>query len=222
MAKIEVTVVVFDQGNTLLMDPFPSVIELQKGRFDEVCQHHGVAVSTSQIAEEWIKSNKGVHYPYVGHFYQEEPIVQRALRRLGVQEDIAAILALELLREYRVGLKKVISSDSRNLEVRSTLQQLRARGKRLGVFSNDRTVGLGLVLSTMRVKSFFQYIETSESLGAEKPDPRVFEHILAHFQVPPHVVAYVGDDPVTDIEGAKKHGFKAIQYMVNSDAYNEY
>lgn len=175
-----------------------------------------------QIANEWTKSNKVVDYPYIGHFYQEEPIVQHVLRNLGVQDEITAILALELLREYRIGLKRVISLDPRTQEVKNTLQELKARGKKLAVFSNDRTVGLGLVLNLMAVKSFFQYVETSESISVEKPNPKVFEHILAYFQVQPNLVVYVGDDPVRDIEAAKKQGLKAIQYQVNPDMYREY
>lgn len=34
-------------------------------------------------------------------------------------------------------------------------------------------------------------------------------------------VAYVGDEPIKDIEAAKKQGLKAIQYEVNVDEYNE-
>jgi len=55
----------------------------------------------------------------------------------------------------------------------------------------------------------------------EKPDPRVFEHIVKFFGVQPDRVVYVGDDPIRDIEAAKAQGLIAIQYQVNKEAYHE-
>ena len=219
--RIKTPVVVFDQGNTLLMDPFPAVMQLQKSRFQQVCNGHGVAADIERMVSEWTRSNSRINYPYVGHFYQEEPIVQDALRSLGVRDDIAAILGLELLTEYRVGLRKVITADPRTQEVKNTLEALRAKEKRLGVFSNDRSVALGFTLSVMGIKPFFEYIETSESIAIEKPDPRVFEHIVKFFGERPDMVAYVGDDPIKDIEAAKIQGLTAVQYLVDQETYNE-
>ncbi len=61
----------------------------------------------------------------------------------------------------------------------------------------------------------FEYIETSESIGVEKPDPRVFQHILGYFKAPAAQTVYVGDDPVKDIDAAKSQGLKAIRYRVD-------
>jgi HAD superfamily hydrolase (TIGR01549 family) len=219
--RIKTPVLVFDQGNTLLMDPFPAVMQLQKSRFQQVCNGHGVAADIERIVSEWTRANSRINYPYIGHFYQEEPIVQDALRNLGVSDDIAAILALELLREYRVGLRKVITVAPRTQEVKNTLEALEAKGKRMGVFSNDRSVALGFVLSIMEIKPFFEYIETSESIAMEKPDPRVFQHIVRFFGVRPEMVAYVGDDPIKDIEAAKIQGLTTIRYLVDQQTYNE-
>jgi HAD superfamily hydrolase (TIGR01549 family) len=221
LVRIKATAIVLDQGNTLLMDPFATVMQMQKNRFCDICQSQGIAENPELIISEWTKSNSRVNYPFIGHFYQEEPIVQDALRNLGVREDIAAILGLELLREYRIGLRKAIEADPRTQEVRNTLKGFKLRGKRLGVFSNDRAVALGFVLIVMGVRQYFEYIETSESIAVEKPDPRVFDHIVKFFGVPPNKVAYIGDDPIRDIEAAKAQGLTAIRYRVNKNTYQE-
>ncbi len=219
ISKIKALVIIFDQGNTLLMDPFLSVTKLQKIKFKRLFEGHGLSMDISNLLSQWMISNEKVHYPYAGHFYQEEPIIQDALRNLGIAEDIAAILGLELLREYRVGLRKIIEADPRTKEVRGTLQKLQANGKRLGVFSNDRIVALGFVLNVMGVRQYFDYIETSESLGVEKPDRRVFEHMIKYFNAGPSDLVYVGDDPVRDVEAAKAKGLKAVQYCVDIEKY---
>ncbi len=213
--------VVFDQGNTLVMDPFPTIMERQKHRFQARFQQHGITIAGERIIHEWTRSNRLVNYPYIGHFYQEEPIIQDTLRHLSIREDIAVMLGLELLLEYRTGLRDIIASDKRTREVKDTLEQLRARGKRLGVFSNDRMVALGFILEAMNVKPLFEYIETSESSGIEKPDPRVFQHITSFFKVQPGLIVYVGDDPVRDIEAAKAAGLAAIQHRVKESAYDQ-
>jgi HAD superfamily hydrolase (TIGR01662 family) len=220
-SKIKAEVIVFDQGNTLVLDPFQSVLALEKVRFEKIYYKYGIPDQARLLNFEWTRANRELNYPFITHFSQEEPIIQMALRKLDIPEDIAALLGPELLVEYRKGLMKLISIDPRTQEVKDTLSKLQARGKRLGVFSNDRAIGLGLVLEAMKIRHLFQYIETSEFIGIEKPDPRVFSHILDYFQVNPENLVYVGDDPVRDIEPAKRMGLKAIQYKIDVDTYNE-
>ena len=212
--RISAEAVVFDQGNTLLMDPFNRVMDIMKDRFREICADFGYEIDPPRLQSSWSEANRDVHYPFIGHFVQEEPIVQEALRRLDVPPQLAVYMALELLREYRTGLERVAAEDPRTLEVRDTLEALKARGKRLGVFSNDRTVGLGLALHAMGVSSLFEYIRSSESIGAEKPSPDVFDDVLKHFELAPNSVVYVGDDPARDVDAAKDAGLKAILYRV--------
>ena len=219
--KIKTKAVVFDQGNTLILDPFKKTIESQKDKLRGLFENHNITINTQEIIDEWIKSNQKINYPNIGHFLQEEPIIHDALRSLGVSSDIAAILGPELLKEYRIGLKEIIECDPRTLKVKKTLEKLKNKGKRLGVFSDDRIIGLDIVLKYMDIKQYFEYIETSESINIEKPDPRVFEHILNHFKLPENQVTYVGDNPARDIDGAKAKGLNVILYSVDINEYNE-
>jgi len=221
MRKIRTQAVVFDQGNTLIMDPFRKILELKRENLERLFEDHHIPIDIRTFCEAWTRANGEINYPHIGHFFQEEPIVQRALRDLTIPPDVAVFLGLELLKEYRAGLKEVIDSDPRTKEVRFTLGALKSRGKRLGVFSNDRILGLGNTLRCMGIESHFEYIETSESIGIEKPDPRVFQRILGHFQLPSDQVTYVGDDPVRDVDGAKSMGLAAILYAVDRDLFSE-
>jgi HAD superfamily hydrolase (TIGR01549 family) len=221
-STITTGVVVFDQGNTLLLDPFLAVLRLKQARFTDICRNHGITDRATTLCDQWAKANRQVDYPYISHFCQEEPIIQAALRSLFVTPELAATLSLELLKEYRVGLAEVISSDPRTEEVRGTLKELKRRGKKLGVFSNDRIFGLSLVLNAMQIESLFEYIETSESIRAEKPDHRVFEHMVLHFHIKPDEIVYVGDDIVRDVEPAKNLGLKAIYFKVDATFPNEH
>ena len=223
MQKLDADAIVFDKGNTLLMDPFDAVMELKAEEFGDICRSYKMYILGSELAEYWTLANKEINYPFAGHFTQEEPIIQEALSKLGrdfgFPRKQTAFIAPELLIAYRVGVEEVIRKDPRTAEVRQTLQELRERGHILGVFSNDRIAGLDMELAWMGLDGMFEYAETSESTGFEKPDPGVYRHILAHFQLLPERVAYVGDDPVRDIEAAKKAGLKAVLCAVDARKY---
>ena len=50
---------------------------------------------------------------------------------------------------------------------------------------------------------YFDGLVVSAVSGVEKPDPRIFEEALEASGVDRHRVVHVGNDPVTDIRGAK-------------------
>ena len=194
------------------MDPFQPILKLKLREFTSLFEGHKISIDAEGLVEEWTKANKEINYPHIGHFIQAVGwIVQGALDRLAVAPDVAAHLGLELLGAYRAGLKELIASDPRTKQVKETLGRLKDRRKRLGG-SNDRIVGLGLTLHCMGIQACFEYIETSESIGIEKPDPRVFDDILDWFRLPPNLITYVGDDPIRDIDAAKKKNLNAVWY----------
>ncbi len=87
------------------------------------------------------------------------------------------------------------------------LQTLIAAGYRVGIAGNQpsrteavlRDLGLSLA-----------FVGSSESLGAEKPDPAFFERIAAALQLPPGEIAYVGDRLDNDVTPAAAAGMIAV------------
>jgi FMN phosphatase YigB (HAD superfamily) len=87
------------------------------------------------------------------------------------------------------------------------LRGLRAAGYRVGVAGNQpqrseavfEDVGFALDL-----------VASSESLGAQKPDPAFFEAIADRLGLPANAVAYVGDRVDNDVRPAAAAGMPAI------------
>lgn len=213
--------VVFDKGNVLLLDPFPKVMRLRVGEFvRKIANYHAAVPTKERIVDVWTEVNNSVHYPFCAHFTQEEGLVREVLSRLGLGG--IGNLQEEFLETYREGLKQVIESDLRTDDVRRVLRYLQKKGKHLGVFSNDRQAGLEMELRFMRIDDLFEYICTSEKIGIEKPDSRVFSYIKQAFSpIPENRIVYVGDDPVRDIDPAKKAGFKTVLYQVDASQYHD-
>ncbi len=216
MSLKETKTIVFDYGNTLLMNPFPDVMKLKAENFALLFGNHRIIESPDDIVSAWAESNRNINYEYITHFSQEEEIIQDFLKKMGLNGETRALLGPELLSEYRHGMPTIIHNDPRTEEVRQTLAALAGRGCRLGVFSNDRDVGLNSVLGYMGIRGLFDYVETSEALQIEKPDAAVFRHILDYFKLPPGQVTYVGDDPARDVDPAKEAGMNAVLYIAPS------
>ncbi len=82
-----------------------------------------------------------------------------------------------------------------------TLRALRSRGIRIGLLSN---IGIDLrdTLRQQNALDLFDAVVLSYEVGAVKPQPRIFERILAQLRVPPQRALMVGDSWAYDAGGA--------------------
>jgi FMN phosphatase YigB (HAD superfamily) len=65
-------------------------------------------------------------------------------------------------------------------------------------------------LDALGLRSFFDRIYAAERHGALKPDPRVFEAVLADLRVPPSALLHVGNRADTDGDAARAAGCQAL------------
>jgi putative hydrolase of the HAD superfamily len=82
---------------------------------------------------------------------------------------------------------------------------------RLGVVSNGSGATQRAKLRALALEPLFDPIVISEEVGVRKPDARIFGLAVAGWKVPLENVLFVGDDPVSDIEGAKAAGLRALR-----------
>lgn len=216
--RVEAEVVCFDYGNTLVMDPFEKVVDKTIGSVGVTLRDFGFYFEREKIKRAWTRANSEIDFPYASHFHQEEPIIQGFLQELGVPADIGVLVAPNILADYRFELAKQISSDHQTAQtLKDTFSFLIAKGKRISVLSNDRAYGPRSALAWLGVSDLVSEFITSEELGIEKPNPRVFQETARRLRVRPEQIAYVGDDPIRDVDGAKKAGFKAILFIPSEE-----
>jgi putative hydrolase of the HAD superfamily len=94
-------------------------------------------------------------------------------------------------------------------EVREVLGQLAGR-YRLGIISNFDG-RLRTILRQLGLGDAFEVIAISSEVGAEKPDPWIFERALALAGVNALEALHVGDDPECDWEGAERAGLLSFR-----------
>ena len=94
-------------------------------------------------------------------------------------------------------------------DVMPSLSILRERGLILGMVSNIDRLGSDIV-QALGIGSAIDFTVTSAEVEAEKPDPAIFRAALNKSGVLPGEAVHVGDQTITDIEGAIGAGIKAI------------
>ena len=89
------------------------------------------------------------------------------------------------------------------------LEKLKSRGTTLGVISNwdSRLEG---ILEATSLASYFDFILASTVVGSAKPDRKIFDKALHLASVKPSLACHIGDEPETDILGARRAGIDAI------------
>lgn len=206
--------IVFDWGNTLVFDPFdtlaPRVSEAARRIAFDQFQFN---LDSHIFLENWSRANSDINFQFASHFSQEEAFIQAGLKDSGVPADKRILLGPQILSEYRKSFKDLLENDLRREELRSTLEGLRIRGKHLAVLSNDRSFTPRATLGWLGVADLFNHFLTSEEMGVEKPDPKVFDIAAKYFGKPTSDMIYVGDDPIRDVQCAHSAGVKAVLYV---------
>lgn len=88
------------------------------------------------------------------------------------------------------------------------LDELRLRGYRIGIASNfdDRLIRIAAAQPSLAA---CELIFVSSNVGFTKPDGRFFRTIEERIGVNPSQIALVGDDEISDVQGATQAGWKA-------------
>jgi len=96
--------------------------------------------------------------------------------------------------------------------VKQALTQLRNMGLRLGVVSNTIMPGTYLREHFRRggIADLFEYMIFSGDFFVNKPDPRIFQHVLDAMHLDARDAWYIGDKPQRDICGAHAAGIFAV------------
>jgi putative hydrolase of the HAD superfamily len=70
---------------------------------------------------------------------------------------------------------------------------------------------LRMILEQLGVSKYFSRVFLSSELGADKPDPLIYQRALKLSRLAPQDVLHVGDDPVRDWQGAEAAGLSVFR-----------
>ncbi len=113
----------------------------------------------------------------------------------------------QLVPWYRLEMKQHVRPDADNNRL---LADLNRRGVPWGIVTNGSTTGQQVAIRAASLDQLAPFIIVSEAAGYKKPDPRIFRDALELAGLSSaERVLFVGDNPLADIDGAKRFGMKA-------------
>ena len=93
-------------------------------------------------------------------------------------------------------------------DVKSTLIELKKRGYKLGIIANTITeTEIPDWMIHDEVAGLFSATVLSSKVRIRKPDPAIYHLACRAVEAKPEECAYVGDNPVRDVEGTRAAGF---------------
>ena len=131
---------------------------------------------------------------------------QEMFTRWSIEWPDAGLEPAQLLPWYRSEMKRHVQPDEDN---NSLLADLNRQGVPWGVVTNGTVATQHVAYRAAGLDQLAPFIIVSEAAGYKKPDPRIFRDALEQtgLSSPEHVL-FVGDNPLADIEGAKRFGMK--------------
>lgn len=91
------------------------------------------------------------------------------------------------------------------------LAELRATGIRLLALSNWSAETFPIARERFEFLRWFEAIVLSADVGVNKPDPRIFEHLVDRFGLDPEATVFVDDSPL-NVDAAESLRFRTIRF----------
>ena len=96
-------------------------------------------------------------------------------------------------------------------EVEKTLKKLKKEGYKIALLSNTESLRQKGMEEKLKLNELFDFLGYSFEVGAIKPDKKMFNAVLSHFNVKPNEAIMVGDSLRSDIGGAQALGMHNCQ-----------
>jgi putative hydrolase of the HAD superfamily len=101
-------------------------------------------------------------------------------------------------------------------DVKQTVIELSERGYTLGIIANTITeTEIPDWLEADGLTSYFKTVVLSSKVRYRKPGPEIYWQATRRIGVEPARCAYVGDNPIRDVEGTRKAGFAMAIIMLD-------
>lgn len=212
------TCVTFDLWETLIADE--SALDISRARMRcegiyKVLQEFNISVPLTDLENAHAET---------------DPLLDTAWRR---DENPTPIEQVQLIVKTATGGKVALPNDPRAFHmleaayvdpilvsppklkkgVAAVLEEVRKRVNRVGLISNTgRSPGTALrgVLSNYGILQYFDATIFSDETGIRKPDRRIFEIAGKELKTDLSKIIHIGDNPETDVWGAKQAGMKAV------------
>lgn len=141
---------------------------------------------------------------------------ERLLKPFIKQKDLKKALLI-----YRRHHKKALAKGSRLFPgAKKLLQRLKEKGYKLAVASNRPTRFSWIIIRSLGLKKYLDYVLCADKLKEGKPHPEIMNKVLKKFYLNPENALYVGDMAV-DAQAGRRSKIKTVIVTTGSSTKPE-
>lgn len=205
----------YPEMRVVFFDAFGTLLHLPRSvgyHYREVALRHGLDIAVETLDSAFVKAWKSAPAPLLTRRPRPDDdrgwwqsLVNQVLDTCNAPQTIPREeLFTELYHEFiQPGVWELYP------EVLEVLEQVRASYP-IGILSNFDG-RLRVILEGLGIASLFDHWVISSEVGADKPEPYIFECALKLAGVAPAEALHVGDDPVGDWDAAAAAGFHVFR-----------
>ncbi len=128
-----------------------------------------------------------------------------------VLSDLNIPLSAELVYSMYKDLQKFILENIKlDPEFIPLVEEIKAKGIKIGILSNGLFIERFERVAKVKIINYINVLVSSDMLGVEKPNIKIFKYICDLLEVDPKETVYVGNDSYQDIRGAQNTGMIPI------------
>ena len=202
-----ITAIFFDFYNTLVRF-WPPLPQIQHA----ACQNLGIRVPPERLARGYaiadLYFNEENHRQPLGERAPADRDAFFARYEQIILEEAGVAVSLPLAKEIWDMAISVPKEFVEFEETRPVLAELRRRGYRLAVLTNLRR-DMDELTRRLGISQYLEFCITGREVG-EKPATAIFEAGLRRMSVPPQQAIHVGDQPRSDVAGARDAGLHPV------------
>ncbi len=184
--------------------------------YSNLAKKYGVEAEAKELQTAFVKSFKAsppLAFPGLDareipnyEFQWWEAIAKQTFAQVGVLENFSDF---SQFFQYLYGYFATKEPWYIYRDVLPVIESWHAQGIEMGIISNFDS-RIHAVLMALKLRDRFSSITISSTVGAAKPDPKIFSVALKKHRCQPEEALHIGDSLNEDYHGAKALGIKAI------------
>jgi len=189
-----VRAIIFDLDDTL-WDVGPVILRAEHAMFEFLARHFPRVTARHGLQSmRDVRARMAIEHPAMRHDFTW--LRTEALRHHAREAGYPESMAEEVFAVFYQARNDVVLY----ADVRPALEQLSVTHRLFAISNGNADLG------AIGLDAFFERSLSAREAGMPKPDPRIFHLLLAAAGLHEREAAHVGDDPVTDVEGARRAG----------------
>ncbi len=203
--------ITFDFWDTLyVIERSQEYLDRRISEFSAALLELGVEKDPEQIVDAFRQGWKEAHYHQRREGKEIMPWGHLEIILQQLQLDLGSTSKDRLYEVYTTFTKR--NPPRLNDFAAEIMQNLYSRYKLAIICNTGATPGTILreIMARDHIIDYYDCLVFSDETGYAKPHSRIFQHTLEKLNSTPGESAHIGDDPLTDVAGAKRAGMTAI------------